>query len=556
MDTITIDGRELQIADDERLNLIQAAERLGIQIPYYCWHPGLSIVASCRMCLVEVGQKGPDGKVQMGPRLVPACQTPARDGTVMFTDSDKVRENRRAVQEYLLLDHPVDCPICDRAGECSLQDYYYRHGRSERRDLPQPFSSRRKDLGPEVTLFIDRCVMCSRCVRFTREVAGTAELQITQRGNRAEIDVFDGYPIDNPLAGNVVDLCPVGALCSRDFLYQQRVWFLKSHSSICTGCATGCSIHIDENKGQIFRLKPRHNPQVNQWWMCDAGRLSYKQVRVPERLLTPQRRVGGQLQKGPWAEVLAALRGDLTAAVQRQGGASVLAVVSPMLACEEAFLLAKFLKSLAPDVRLALGRVPVVGEDDVYPKRLHGQKPERPMFTIRAEKCPNRVGVDAILRGGGSAALDFAAVLREVQAGTVKALVLTGGYSRPWLTDEEVEVLSRPELVTLVDLLASPLCDRVSYVLPGAAWAEKDGCYVNQDGVLQATERGVRPLEEARAEGRIFWELAGRPRLYHAGDVRQELAAEIVGFAAAGGDIGEFGVKVGSDVQNSRSAAG
>ncbi len=182
MAIITINGQELPIGDQDRLNVIQAAERAGIHIPYYCWHPGLTVVGSCRMCLVEAGQKDKEGKVQMQPRLVPACQTPARDGTVVVTDSEKVKENQRTVEEYLLLDHPVDCPICDRAGECYLQDYYYQHGRRERRDLPQPFTSRRKDLGPEVTLFIDRCVMCSRCVRFTREVSGTAELEVIERG--------------------------------------------------------------------------------------------------------------------------------------------------------------------------------------------------------------------------------------------------------------------------------------------------------------------------------------------------------------------------------------
>jgi NADH-quinone oxidoreductase subunit G len=544
MATITINGQDLQISDQDRLNVIQAAERVGVAIPYYCWHPGLSVVASCRMCLVEVGQRDKEGKVAMQPRLVPACQTPARDGTVVLTESEKVKENRRAVEEYLLLDHPVDCPICDRAGECYLQDYYYLHGRSQRRDLPQPFTSRRKDLGPEVTLFIDRCVMCSRCVRFTREVSGTGELQVIERGNRAEIDVFPGLPIDNKLSGNVVDLCPVGALCSCDFLYKQRVWFLRSHRSVCTRCATGCSITIDENHGTIYRLKPRYNPETNDWWMCDEGRLGYRYVHSPDRLRTPQRRTGGALNDTEWPELIAALRADLAETVRRHGGRAMVGVLSPMLACEEAYLLAKYLKSLDPAVRLAMGRVPVVGSDDVYPKTRNGP-PAHPKFVIRAEKCPNRRGIEDMLLSLEGSLTTFDDVLAQVNAGTVKSVFLTGGYPQAWLAPSEIETLAKTELVILADILASPATENADYVLPGAAWAEKDGSYVNHDGLLQVTERAVRPPGQARAEGRIFWELAGRPRLFHAGDALKELAREIPYFAdCAEAEVPEHGVRL------------
>lgn len=542
MPTITINNHEIQLADPDRLNVIQAAERVGVEIPYYCWHPGLSVVASCRMCLVEVGQKDKEGKVQMQPRLVPACQTPARDGTVVITNSEKVKENRRAVEEYLLLDHPVDCPICDRAGECYLQDYYYEHGRSERRDVAHPFTSRRKDLGPEVTLFTDRCVMCSRCVRFTREISGTGELQVVDRGNHSEIDVFPGFPIDNKLSGNVVDLCPVGALCSRDFLYQQRVWFLQSHSSICTGCSSGCSIQIDENRGTLYRIKPRFNPNANEWWICDEGRLGYEFVASSDRLTTPQRRTGAALNDAEWPDVIAALRDDLTEGVRRHGGRATVGVLSPMLTCEEAYLLGKYLKSLGPEVRLALGRVPVVGEDDHYPKTRNGS-PATPKFTIHAEKCPNRRGVEAILMDLDRQVIAFDSVVAEMNSGTVKTVLLTGGYPVPWLQPSEIEALAQPELVVLVDILASLATTNADYVLPGAAWAEKQGSYVNHEGLLQMTERAVRAPGHSRAEGRTFWELAGRPRMYHAGDVLRELAKEIPCFAAcAHGDVPEHGV--------------
>ena len=270
MPTVLVDGIEVAIGEKERLNAIQAAERAGIEIPYYCWHPGLSVVASCRMCLVEAGKKDEKtGKVAMQPRLVPACQTPATDGTIFVTNSEKVKNSRAMVEEDLLLRHPVDCPICDKAGECQLQDFHFEYGQKERRADIKPFTSRRRSLGDTVTLFVDRCVMCSRCVRFTREISGTSELMVINRGAHEEIDVFRNdageieFPLANKLSGNVVDLCPVGALGDKDFLYKQRVWFMRSHDNVCANCSTGCSIKVEENQDRVYRLKPRENPHVN-----------------------------------------------------------------------------------------------------------------------------------------------------------------------------------------------------------------------------------------------------------------------------------------------------
>jgi NADH-quinone oxidoreductase subunit G len=272
--------------------------------------------------------------------------------------------------------------------------------------------------------------------------------------------------------------------------------------------------------------------------------LGYKYVGAAERLVTPRSRVDGELRDAAWPDVLTALRRDLTEAVRRHGDTALVAVLSPMLACEEAYLLAKYVKSLAPGARLALGRVPVAGEDDLYPKTPAGRPPEKPAFVIRAEKCPNRAGVEAILQELEGAVIEFATVVQEVQSGGVQTLLLTGGYPRPWLSDEEAEILGRLELVVLVDILPSALSGRVSYLLPGAAWAEKDGSYVNHTRLMQTAERAVRPPGEARSEGRIFWELAQRPRLYHAGDVRKQLAAEVPFFAAAQDEISEYGVRL------------
>ncbi|MCP4247003.1 MAG: hypothetical protein GY778_08125, partial [bacterium] len=213
--------------------------------PHFCWHPGLSVRGSCRMCLVEFGTRdAAPGEINMMPKLVPACNTIVGDGSVLVTNSEKVQRARAMVEEGLLLRHPIDCPICDKAGECLLQDYHFQYGQTERRADVRPFSSRRRDLG-DTSHFTDRCVVCTRCVRFTREVSGTAELMVSHRGSHEEIGVLEGFPLANNLSGNVVDLCPVGALSDKDFLYKQRVWFLRRHRAVCTGCATGCSIWIE-----------------------------------------------------------------------------------------------------------------------------------------------------------------------------------------------------------------------------------------------------------------------------------------------------------------------
>ncbi len=381
MAIVFVDGQQIEIGDKERLNGIQAAARAGIEIPHYCWHPGLSVVASCRMCLVEVGRRDPQsGKISMQPKLVPACQTPATDGTVFVTNSEKVSQARAMVEEDLLIRHPIDCPICDKAGECLLQDYHFRYGQDSRRADLKPFTSRRRDLGETVTLFVDRCVMCSRCVRFCREIAGTGELLVANRGAHEEIEVVPGYPLANPLSGNVVDLCPVGALGDRDFLYQQRVWFMKSHAHVCPGCATGCSIRIDENQDRIYRLKPRVNPHVNRWWICDEGRYGWKYVHDPDRLVVAKRHGRGQPQPVEWSPLIQELDAGLRAARR------LAVVLSPFLTVEEAYLLCLYLRGINPQATLVLGPVPTAGEERSFAGGL----------TIRAEKCPNRRGVEEV----------------------------------------------------------------------------------------------------------------------------------------------------------------
>jgi NADH-quinone oxidoreductase subunit G len=535
MATITVDGKDIQIGDDERLNVIQAADRAGVAIPFYCWHPGLSVVASCRMCLVETGTKNKEtGEISMVPKLVPACQTPAKDGTVVVTDSPRVRANQNFVQEGLLLDHPVDCPICDKAGECWLQDYYFNYGHPERRADIRPFTSQRRDLGEHVTLFVDRCVMCSRCVRFTREISGGGELLVINRGSHAEIDIFPGYPIDNKLSGNVNDLCPVGALCSKDFLYEQRVWFMEPHDSVCTRCSTGCSIQLHVSQNRLYRIQPRYNPNANDWWMCDIGRYENDSIHAPERLTSVKRRVEGKFEDLLWPEGIKAVHDALVDVAARAGGAKLAFVLSPFLTCEEAYLLATYARTISADVVLALGKVPVVGADEKF----------KSGFTIRAERCPNRKGIEEILRHFQPTLIDWPAVVERVATGELLGAYITGNYPEAWIDDADAAKFERLNSLIVQDLLPSPLARIAHLVVPGVSFAEKDGSYVNYAGLIQTGEWGLRPMEGAHIDGQTFSDLLGRKGLYQAGAVLKELAGIIPFFARAAEGVPEAGLNL------------
>jgi NADH-quinone oxidoreductase subunit G len=533
MATVYVNDKPVDIGN-EKLNLVQAAAKADVFVPHYCWHPALSVVASCRMCLVEVGEKKPDGTVAMQPRVVPACQTPAKDGTVIVTNSPKAKWAQEQTLESLLLNHPLDCPVCDKAGECMLQDFSFRFGKAESRMVDEKNHPPNKDyIGEQITLFADRCIMCSRCVRFTREVAGTAELQIINRGHHAEIDIFPGEPVNNKLAGNVVDLCPVGALCSRDFLYKQRVWFLKSQKSVCPDCSTGCSITIDHNKDIVYRLRPRENPKAQGHFMCDEGRFDYAYVNARERFQQPLVRVKDRQEPTSWEKAIHDLRSHLKEVGKRKPNA-IGAVLSPWLTCEEAYLLAKLTRGLANRARLYVGWTPYVGEDDHYPQDRKG-KPIGPVkFTIRAEKAPNRRGVEAILKHFQGDAPDFDKAVRDAESGELHALYLTAGYSPKWgawVKDGQLASLRKVPTLIVQDLMPSPIAASASYVLPAATWAEKDGCFVNHANLCQAIHWAVRPGSVGRTDGQIFLDLLERRGLFHVETIRQELAREVPFFA-------------------------
>ncbi len=548
MAIVIIDGQEIEIGDDEQLNGIQAAQRAGVDIPHYCWHPGLTVVASCRMCLVETGRRdGETGDVTMLPKLVPACQTPARDGTVFVTNSEKVTDARAMVEEDLLIRHPIDCPICDKAGECYLQDYHFKHGREQRRADIKPFTSRRRPLGDTVTLFVDRCVMCSRCVRFCREIPGTSELMVINRGAHEEIDIFPNFPLDNKMSGNVVDLCPVGALGDREFLYSQRVWFMKNHNHVCAGCSSGCSILVDENQDRVYRLRPRANPQVNQWWICDEGRYGWKYVHDERREIMPRRRRSktlsgdGQPEKGDYEAVeWNAILEQIDAALRKQQ--RLAAVLSPFLTVEEAYLLGTYIRSLDPEAVLALGPIPRVGEDETFGGG----------FTIRAEKCPNRAGVSKIVARLGGEPLGWEEFLQRLDSEPFGGVWVTGGYPScspdspnercDWHDEAVAERFAGVGELIVQDLFASPLWNRATFQLPSAAFVEKEGSFVNANDHLQSFGWAIRPPAGVQPEGRVYWRLLGKSGMYNARQVLDEVARQISHFAAAIQPVPDVGV--------------
>ena len=565
MATIIINRNEYTIPEGEKLNAIQMAQRVGIDIPYYCWHPALSVVANCRMCEIEIGTKDPKtGEIKMVPKLVPACQTPAKDLTVLVTDSPKVKEHQQMIMEYLLLNHPLDCPVCDQAGECGLQDYSFRYGQSVHRFVEERAVNPRRRFGPLIQLNQDRCIMCTRCVRFTREISQTGELQVMRRGNHAEIDIFPGEPVDNPLAGNVVDLCPVGALLDKDFLHKQRAWFLSKHDSICTRCSTGCNVSAEENRGTLWRFKPRQNPFVNDYWICDEGRYSYKAANDPNllRRCTSERKAifGRRGRRGSEAV-------DQGFKEICQAGGLVAGLLSPFLTVEEAYLLASYFKGLNPANVLALGPVPSSGTDQTFrPDQTKGRTGDtsfvvpRP-FTIHAEKCPNRRGLSAVLEHFEGKVIGYDDLVRRVASGEFRGLYAASDAIDPWIEEAESEALrAKMKFLVVEDTNVTPLAHLADVVLAGGdvrresrllrerrrAFAVFRGGTASAGRLAAGPGSAGDPLEPAR----------GGP--VDSSTVLAELAERIPAFGVAkGGKLPALGVVAGRpDSRPTAAAAG
>ncbi|MDD4891369.1 MAG: 2Fe-2S iron-sulfur cluster-binding protein [Phycisphaerae bacterium] len=491
----TINGQPCQAP--EGTLIIEACQRAGIAIPRYCFHPALTVVGSCRMCLVEIEPAG---------KLVPSCQTHVGKDVNILTDSPKVQANRRAVMEYLLINHPLDCPVCDQAGECYLQDYAFNHGSPLSRFAEEKIKQPKKDVGRNIMLYMDRCVLCSRCVRFTREIAGTGELTITGRGNHSEIDIFPGRPLDNKMSGCVADICPVGALLDKKFLHRQRVWRLSATPSICGRCSAGCNINIFHNQGQIWRLKPRENAAVNGPWMCDEGRYGWDHVHDGNRLdfrVRATSAISLPLGGGSKGEGLAELiRSRLSESVRSHGAGSLSAVLSPMWTAEEQFMLARVVRALDPQATLALGPVPVVGSDETF----------KCGFTIRAEKCPNRRGAERVLAAMSGPQASFDALLAKLSS-SIHALWLSADYPPDveWLTAPQASRLKAANLLLVVsDMFPGPAMDAATIQLPGGSWAERSGTFVNCAGLVQQLLAAPVGPEFAAPAADLLWRVLGQ----------------------------------------------
>ena len=536
MPQITINGTAYEFSKGEKI--LQVALRHDVEIPHYCYHPSMSIPANCRICLAEVAMPNPkSGKLETMGQLKPTCQTDCSDGMVVTTDSPRSMANQKSVMEFLLINHPVDCPVCDKAGECYLQDYSHEYGRGQSRFLEEKVKNPKKDIGPNILLYSDRCIMCTRCVRFTREVTGTDELMVDGRGDREMIDVFPGKPLDNPLAGNVTDICPVGALLDKEFLFQQRVWFLTKTPSIDGLTASGDNLFVEHNQGRVHRIKPRTNMDVNTWWITDEVRYSWKHVHSENRIRMPRVKGLPAFEAGnaaqAWKAGIAKAEGTVAAAVNAKQKTAVM--VSPMLTCEDAFTLASWALALDPKAELAVGPVPFTGEDRTF----------KGGFTMYAEKAPNARGVRRVLealsakRGGGTVhdAAAFAAAMRSKQFG---AVVITGNYPSDWVTPEFRDA-AMGTAVVLIDTLENPLANMAECVLPGATWTEKAGTFENVKNRLQAFERAIETTDFVKGEFQIGADLqAGfesRPaRAVTAESIRAQMA-KVAGLERFGSDV-------------------
>jgi len=498
MPTVTIDGRPLEV--EAGTNLIDAAQRIGVQIPHYCYHPRLSVVGQCRMCLVEV---------EGTPKLQAGCSTQVtKDGMVVRTDTSEVREAQKGMMEFFLINHPLDCPICDQAGECGLQDYAFKHGqaysRFEYEDKRIYPGRERIPLGPNVLLNMNRCIQCTRCIRFTEEIAGTGELGFFNRGARTEIGTFPGKPLDNPLATNVVDICPVGALTSTRFRFAERVWYLDKRPSLCTGCDVGCNVTVEHRRGRIRRYKPRFNPEVNDYWMCDYGRGTFERYETLPRLAAPRLRAAAPEGNGggpaPGVSAPASWGKALDAVAERlRAGGKAAVLGSGNLTTEEAFLFAELARAAGV---ASLPLVATEGPARTIPN-LHGGITGR-------ERHPNRRGAELAGFGGGEGPSADDLMLGDAAAG-LDVLVVADSDLGPAAHDEEaVARLRRAGFLVVFGWADTPLARAADVALPVATHAEKDGTFVNVERRLQRFEQAFPPPGQVRPAVEVLAELLAK----------------------------------------------
>lgn len=474
---IQIQFNDKPLEVDKGARLIDVCAQQTIEIPRFCYHPGLSVVGSCRMCQVEVAGPGPAPR-----RLAISCRTECVPGLQVWTDTKLAHDTRRGVLEFLLKNHPLDCPICDKAGECPLQNYTYAEGQSaSRSEDPKRHFRKRVDLGEVIMLDEERCVLCSRCVRFNAEVDKDPQLTVNQRGPNAMVGTFEDEPLHGNYQGNLADICPVGALTLKKFRFQARVWNLKTAESICTGCSRGCNTLTDTFRGKVVRIRPRYNKDVNGYWICDKGRFGFDDVNEKTRMNSVLYRMNGEYQDRGWDIGL-----DAVATLLTQSSAKTLVVASPYLTNEEGARLLEIAKAIGAK---AVSLVPEPAQ------------PDHLLYT--GEIGPNSKGLEVL----GFAPMRSAEI--EKAAATASRVYLAGEKVWPLLTDAARTALAAHPSVILQD--CRPVeAKSLEAIVAAANWTEKTGTFTNRDGRVQAIRPALRMPTGVRHDFAVFDDIASR----------------------------------------------
>jgi NADH-quinone oxidoreductase subunit G len=486
---LTIDSKAIEAP--KGTNLIEAAKSVGIEVPHYCYHPKLQVVGNCRMCLVDAGMPklgpdkkpeiGPDGKpvIMFAPKLAIGCNTTVAEGMVVYTRSPKVIKAREGVMEFLLINHPLDCPICDQAGECRLQEFSVDYGKGQSRFVEEKVHKPKMSaIGPKITLDDERCILCSRCVRFMRDVAGQDCLGFVERGSHSTLTCYPGNEPNTNYDLNIVDICPVGALTQTDFRFKQRVWFLKETKSVCPNCATGCNTVLWSREGLVYRQTPRDNDSVNQCWMCDYGRLHYQFINDPQRIKSPNMKSAamGERFNLTWVEATRQVAEKLKTVKP------IAAIGSARATTEELFLFNKLVREvLGAELVDCVGHV---GEGD--------------KLLLSADRSPNTAGARLVGLTADPVGARVPLIAEAIKSGKVKALIVLGENVAKHGIGEEL--LAKLELLVVIDTLPNKGTELAHFVLPGATFAEKRGTFINAKGRLQRLNAAIPSPGGARPE--------------------------------------------------------
>lgn len=471
MPTITIDDKVIECAAGK--TVIEVALENGIDVPHFCWHPALSVSGNCRMCLVEIEKM---------PKLAIACSTPVADGQVVHVHNERSEKAREAIMEFLLINHPLDCPICDEAGQCKLQDYAFNHGKGESRFTERKVAKdKRVPFGPEVLFDGERCISCSRCIRFSDEFAEQPVLTFVERGDHVTIETFPGTELDNPYSMNVIDICPVGALTSRDFRFKARVWDMSFNESVCPGCARGCNTHVGVRNNEILRLEPRTNMKVNDYWMCDAGRIGEFPYVNDNRIIRPQIRTNGEAVEVGWDEAYT----EVVAKLRSLKPAELAFIGSPFATCEENYLLGRFAREVVgcQNVDMAAYNDPSFADNK-----------------LRVADCsPNSRGAREVGITASKGGSDLNAIIEGVIAGRIKGLYI---LDQNFPVDATLaEALAKLQLLVVHAWNPTPLALLANVILPTSTYAEKEGTFVNVNGIVQHFTPAVVTQENERLMG-------------------------------------------------------